>query len=470
MNTKPFNFQGLGRLLVAGIILASIAIFVFLIMYIIFFQVGIGGFTRSNLDNELAGVIDNYELTALELNADQDPTKVALGEALFFDKELSGNRDISCATCHHPLLHGGDGLSVSFGTGASGLGTSRVIGTGRELIPRNAPEIFNRGASEWETMFWDGRIAFDEVYHLDTPAAELLPDGLDSTLAAQAMFPVTSRDEMRGAEGDLDIYGQVNEIAAVPNEDLPEIWQALINRLLAIPEYQELFAAAYPETPPWDLGFEHAANAIAAYEIASFSFNDSPWDRYLAGNEDALSDEAKEGALLFYGSAGCANCHSGNLLTDQNFHNIAIPQLGPGKNNEDGLDFGRFLETQNPNDLWAFRTPPLRNVALTGPYMHNGAYTSLEAAVRHHLDPVTACQNYDAGQLMSIFSETYQGDSAIAAGLMNNVDPLVGEPKQLTEEEFQALMAFLHALTSPSAIDLSHLVPETVPSGLTVSD
>ncbi len=449
------------------LMLVSLAIIIIAIAIMIRPQIIAGD---GNLDRELATVITAHELSSLDLNTDQAALKVALGRALFFDKELSGNRDISCATCHHPLLHGGDGLSLSLGTGGQGLGTARLIGTGRELIPRNAPEIFNRGVAEWETMFWDGRVAFDAAYHLQTPAADLLPEGLESTLAAQAMFPVTSRDEMRGAVGDRGSNGRPNELAAIPNDDLPAIWAALMERLLAHPEYQIMFAAAYPDVPPAELGFEHAANAIAAFEIVAFSFNDSPWDRYLAGKTTALSDEAKAGAVLFYGEAGCANCHSGNLFTDQQFHNLAVPQLGPGKNNADGLDFGRFLETGDPADMWAFRTPPLRNVALTGPYMHNGAYTSLEAAVLHHLDPKKACQEYDETQLLTIFNQTYRGEVAIAAGLMNNVDPLVVNPTKLTAEEFENLMAFLHALTSPSALDLSPMVPEYVPSGLAVAD
>jgi cytochrome c peroxidase len=467
--TTETGATGTGRrLFILSIAFLLVSLVILMIAIVLIAWPGIAG--GDQLDRELKATIADHKLAPLELNADQAALKVALGKALFFDKELSGNRDISCATCHHPLLHGSDGLSLSLGTGGQGLGTARLIGAGRELIPRNAPEIFNRGVAEWETMFWDGRVAFDEAYHLQTPAADLLPEGLDNPLAAQAMFPVTSRDEMRGAEGDRDVNGRLNEIAAIPDEDLPAMWAALMDRLLVYPEYQIMFAAAYPDVPPAELGFEHVANAISAFEIVAFSFNDSPWDRYLAGDTAALSDEAKAGALLFYGEAGCAQCHSGNLFTDQQFHNLAVPQLGPGKNNSDGLDFGRYLETGDPADMWAFRTPPLRNVTLTGPYMHNGAYTSLEAAVLHHLDPKKACQEYEEEQLMSIFNQTYRGEVAIEAGLMNNVDPLVAEPTALTAEEFESLMAFLHALTSPSALDLSPMVPEYVPSGLAVAD
>jgi cytochrome c peroxidase len=325
--------------------------------------------------------------------------------------------------------------------------------------------------SEWETMFWDGRVAFHETYGATSPAGELLPAGLDSPLAAQAMFPVTSRDEMRGAAGDISRNGQPNEIALLDNSDFQGIWNSLMARLLAIPRYQELFAAAYPNVPLSELGFEHAANAIAAFEIQAFSFDDSPWDQYVAGHTDALSNAEKRGALLFYGEAGCSGCHAGNLLTDQQYHNLAVPQLGPGKGDDiAGLDPGRSLETENLADLWAFRTPPLRNVALTGPWMHNGVYTDLEMAVRHHLDPKTACANYDVRQVQAIFGATYRGDMEVIAGLTNNLDPRVATPRQLTNDQFRDLMAFLYALTSPSAYDLSRTVPSSVPSGLAVSD
>lgn len=427
--------------------------------------------SSSQTDKELSGLLASADVSPISLGPEQDPAKVELGQALFFDKILSGNKDISCASCHHPLLHSGDGLSLSLGTGAIGIGASRQIGAERGLIPRNAPDIFNRGMTEWETMFWDGRVAFDEVYDLETPAGDLLPPGLDNALAAQAMFPVTSRDEMRGSIGDLDTIGHTNELGQVDDAELTAIWDGIMVRILDIPAYIDLFSAAYPDTPTAELGFEHAANAIAAFEISAFSFDDSPYDRYVAGDTTAMSEEAKQGALLFFGDAGCASCHAGNLLTDQDYHNIAVPQLGPGKNGtDDGVDFGRFLETEAEEDRYAFRTPPLRNVALTGPYMHNGAYTSLEAVIYHHLDPVSACNEYDTTQLQTIFANAVNADQALIDDMVDDIDPAVYPSRELSDTEVGQLLAFLHALTSPSAVDLSRLVPEAVPSALAVND
>ena len=123
----------------------------------------------------------------------QDPALVALGRALVFDKILSGNRDVSCATCHQPSLHGGDGLSLSVGTGSTGIGASRAPGAGRQFIPRNAPSLLNQGLRS-PYVFWDGRVSNlcggSCAGGFDTPAKNSLPGGITNILAAQAMFPV----------------------------------------------------------------------------------------------------------------------------------------------------------------------------------------------------------------------------------------------------------------------------------------
>ena len=398
------------------------------------------------------------------------PAKVALGRALMFDKVLSGNRDTSCATCHHPLLHTGDALSVSIGTGGSGLGPARTLGDGRNLIPRNAPEVFNRGLAQWRTMFWDGRAGVDATGAFVSPAGADLPDGLDNVLAVQAMFPVTSADEMRGAPGDHDVFGAPNEVAVLAATDFPGIWAALTARLLAIPEYVDLFAAAYPGVPAESLGFQHAANAIAAFEIDAWTLLDSDWDRYVAGDDSSLSDGAKRGAVLFFGDAGCGECHRGVLLTDQEYHDVAVPQVGPGKGAEAPLDYGRGRVTADAADRWAFRTPPLRNVALTGPWMHDGAFTTLEGAVRHSLDPAGSLLSYDASQLAPALQGTVQDDPATIAAILASLDPAVAAPHRLSDAQVADIVAFLESLTDPAAGDLSRDVPAEVPSGLPVAD
>jgi cytochrome c peroxidase len=393
---------------------------------------------------------------------------VRLGEALFWDPEISGNRDTTCATCHHPMLATGDNLSVPIGTGGFGLGEQRQMGTARELVARNAPPVFNLGYTEWTVFFWDGRVFGVPETGFHSPASDRLPEGLDNLLAAQAMFPVTSRDEMRGNRGDRDIFGAPNELAMIPDYTVSQVWKALMVRLLAIPEYVELFHAAYPGIPVDELGFQHAANAMSAYQSVVFTFEDSPFDRYLRGDTSALSEQAKQGAALFYGEAGCASCHSGPLLTDQQFYNLAVPQIGPGKGREQPLDLGRARETGQACDRYAFRTPPLRNVAISGPWMHNGAFTNLEAAVRHHFAPLDGLQNYDPAQLAENLEDTCQEQPEVLAGIMKTYRPIPGDGLQLAEIDVQALLAFLEALTSPSALNLDHTIPASVPSGLAV--
>jgi cytochrome c peroxidase len=422
------------------------------------------------LDQSLRSAMRAAGISPLDPGPTPLPEKVALGQALMFDKEISGNRDTSCATCHHPLMHTGDALSVSIGTGGRGLGPARVLGVGRNLIPRNAPDVFNRGSAEWRTMFWDLRVSGTPQSGFDTPAGATLPSGLDSVLAAQAMFPVTSNDEMRGKPGDVDVFGAPNEIAAIDPTDLPAIWDALIQRLRAIPEYAPLFTAAYPGVSATALGFQHAANAIAAFEIHAWTYPGSPWDRYVAGDDSAMMDDAKRGAILFFRAAGCVACHSGNLFTDQRTHDVGVPQVGPGKGAEAPQDLGRWRVTGNAADKYAFRTPPLRNVTMTGPWMHDGAFTTLRAAVQHVLDPTTSLRHYDPGQLSPEMQGTFQGDAATIDAILANLDADVATPHHLSDAEVDDLLSFLNALTDPAAADLSADIPDAVPSGLPVYD
>ncbi len=417
---------------------------------------GCGPTAVPTLDGQLQAALTAHAITPLDPGPPPDPAQVTLGQALFFDKLLSGNRDISCATCHHPTLATGDGRPLSIGAGGRGLGADRILGYERSFVARHAPELFNRGAAEWRTMFWDNRLVRLENGRFHTPADSQLPPGLDSVLAAQAMFPVIASGEMRG-------FRQENELAVWGEYDFAQIWATLMTRLLAEPAYGDLFAAAYPNVPPAELGFQHAANAIAAFEIAAFTLLDSPWDRYLAGDTAALPDAAKRGAILFYGDANCAACHSGSLLTDQQAHNIGVPQIGPGKEADAPLDLGQ--------GRFAFRTPPLRNVAVTAPYMHNGAYSTLETAVRHHLDPAQALQSYDeTAHLPPDLWGTFQDDDLILGEMMGTLDGQVRPKRPLTDAEIGDLLAFLEALTDTAVYDLEKWIPISVPSGLPVED
>jgi cytochrome c peroxidase len=161
-------------------------------------------------------------------------------------------------------------------------------------------------------------------------------------------------------------------------------------------------------------------------------------------------------------------CHAGSLLTDQAQHNIAIPQLGPGKPPSAPLDLGCGNITRRPADAFTFRTPPLRNVAVTGPWMHNGAYTTLEGAVWHHLDPTAALWSYDPSQLAPALQATVRNDPGTIQQVLATLDPLVRQPVALSDPEFRDLLVFLQALTSTSLDTLPDVIPDAVPSGLPV--
>lgn len=163
-------------------------------------------------------------------------------------------------------------------------------------------------------------------------------------------------------------------------------------------------------------------------------------------------------------------CHSGPLFTDQQFHVLAVPQIGPGKGAEAPADFGRGRETSRPEDRYAFRTPPLRNVTLTGPWMHDGAYTVLELAVRHHLDAVQAWHRYDVAQVDPRLRATWRNDAQEEREMFANLDPLLRVPLRLSDQEIGDLLTFLEALTDPAAFRLEDFMPSRVPSGLPVDE
>ncbi|MEZ6063499.1 MAG: cytochrome c peroxidase [Planctomycetaceae bacterium] len=423
---------------------------------------------RPTVDQQLRRLLQRQDVGPLDPGPAQDPAQVALGQALFFDWELSGNRDTACATCHHPTLATGDALSVPIGTAAvvaGALGPNRQIGDGRNFVPRNAPEIFNRGSGEWTSQFWDSRVLKTDSGFV-SPAGGNLPPGLPNVLAVQAMFPVTSRDEMRGNAGDVGFTGEVNEIALIDDADLPAMWDALMARLLAIPGYQDLFSAAYPGVDPQDLGFEHAAKAIGAFEAEAYTFSDSPWDRYLNGDNRALTAAQKRGALLFYGRANCSRCHAGSLMTDQQHYNIGVPQLGPGKGAEAPLDHGRGRETGLRRDYFRFRTPPLRNCEVTGPYTHNGAYRDLQSVIRHHSFPLISVILYNPAEHLDQLEiqSTYSLWNQIE--MLSNID-YRKLPGYLSNRDVRDLVSFLQSLTAPNLQErLNATIPDSVPSGL----
>lgn len=396
-----------------------------------------------------------------------DPALYALGQALFFDPELSGNRDIACASCHAPSLATSDFISLAIGTGGRGTGPNRVLPEGRRLYPRNTLELFNRGYPEWTELGWDGRIQpLGEGRYTEPEDWEdtVMPDGLDSALAAQAIDALSDRDQMAGRRGDTDVDGNPNELGGLEDEELPELWRLLVARLTAIDAYVTLFDAAYPDIATEALDITHVANALAAFQAQAFVATDSPFDRFLAGDDDALEPPARRGAALFFGPADCVTCHSGPHLTDFEYHNIATPQVGLGQEDEEPMDYGRGRESNVPEERFRFRTPALRNVAETGPWMHDGAYTTLEAAVAHHFDCEGALRDYDPRQLKPELQHTFRDAPIQLQRILNEIDPWCAAAPQVDAGGRRDLVAFLEALTDPAALSTA-MVPESVPSG-----
>ena len=427
------------------------------------------------LDTELRQSLQRWGTVPIGPMPAQDPALVDLGQALMFDKILSGNRDIACATCHLPSQHAADGLSLAIGTGGSGGGPARTLGPGRQFVSRNAPSLLNGGLGLFY-LFWDGQVARAGFGPpppgpggggFVTPAGTLLP-AVPNILAAQAMFPVINRREMRGERGDADVFGNPNELAQYGDSQFVEIWRAIMRRLLALDAYKAKFAAAFPGTATAQLGFQHAATAIAAFQMQAFTRTASPFDRYLNRDDAALTTAEKRGALLFFGKAQCSSCHSGPFLGGGSFANAGVPQLGPGTGAAAPLDQGRGGLKDQSFYKFAFRVTPLRNVELTAPYMHDGAFPTLEAVVRHYNDVTLALRTYDVAQLAPELRPLYHGDVATINTVLETLDFRLRRSLGLTDDEQRDLVAFLKSLTDPAARDLSALIPAAVPSGLPV--
>ncbi|APX10381.1 cytochrome-c peroxidase [Tateyamaria omphalii] len=404
-----------------------------------------------------------------------DPAQAKLGQLLFYDRILSGNRNIACSTCHHPDLGTADGLSLGIGEGGEGLGAERTAGTGenriRKRIPRNAPGLWNLGARDLHTIFHDGRLSVADTYEngFNSPAEEWLPEGLDNLLAAQAIFPLVAQFEMAGNPKE-------NEVAGAIHQRMDYAWPILSDRVRHIPAYAEGFAGAYDHImTAEDITIADIANALSAFMIWEWTSFDSPFDAYLAGDETALESMEKAGMALFYGKAKCSTCHAGPLMTDQQFHAIGLPPFGPGRTRRfDPMvrDVGRMGESDALEDAYAFKTPMLRNVALTAPYGHNGAYPTLEGIVRHHLDPARGFETWtpdmaalpDVPWLAHVDFMVWQDSREIA----RQRAAITLQPNLMSDAGIDAIVAFLEALTGRSAHEDKLGVPASVPSGLPV--
>ena len=284
----------------------------------------------------------------------QEPNKeVALGKTLFFDSILSGNRTISCASCHREAFAFADTASISLG----------VFGRKGK---RNTPSAMNMAMQS--SFFWDGRAV---------------------TLEEQALIPIANPDEM----------------------DLPI--DSAVTRLNKSAFYRNYFKAVYGNLP----SREHLAQALAAFE-RSLETNDSPFDDWrLNDNEAIISESAKRGFDLFQNKGNCIQCHFGADFNSSEFRNIGL------FNGRELTDSGRATITRKTADLGKFKIGPLRNIALTAPYMHNGMFKTLRAVIDHYDNP----------------------DKMVPGAI--NRDPLLAKPLNLSEQEKTDLENFLLSLT-----------------------
>ncbi len=310
--------------------------------------------------------------------------KVELGRKLFWDPILSGNQDVSCATCHHPDKGWGDNLARSIGVGGMGLGENR---TGGVEVIRNANTILNSAFNGIDVngnydpsntvMFWDNRA---------------------KSLEEQSLIPIKSMPEMRG-----DVYTEEEAIAVISQ------------RLINIPEYVALFNNAFGNNTV--IEGDKIAKALAAYERTLIA-NNSRFDQYARGDNSALSLQEVRGLNAFI-DMRCTACHSGPMFSNFKLHDIGIPDNNISDNGVDGK----------------FRTPTLRNLPLTGPYMHNGSIETLSEAVRFYRPATFEVNDEDAERL------NFDGDH-------------IGD-----------VVAFLRALNDDN---FDKTIPESVPSGLPV--
>ena len=425
-------------------------------------RAGVDEQLRTTLTQE--GFTGRVESTLTErLGRPLDARLANVGRLLWFDTVTGLNGDNTCAGCHSPTNGFGDSQPIAIGIGNNG-----VVGPNR-AGPRNmrrAPMVINNAF--FPSLMWNGRFAALSGDPFDNGAGFVFPDpegmSLSSEphlLVAQAFIPPTERTEVTGFEfvGDNDA-----------------IRAEVARRLNDVAEYRRLFGQVFPGVRAGGpIGFGMFARAIAEFEF-SLTFANAPIDRFARGDHKALTASEKRGALLFFGEAGCSSCHSvsggsSEMFTDFRAHAIAVPQLVPRETNNqfDGPaaneDFGLGQLTGLESDRYAFRTPSLRNVAVEAAFMHDGAFTSLRAAVVHHLDAAASLRSYDPSA--NGLPADLAGPLGPIAPVLGALDPLL-RPVALTPGQVDDLVAFVeHGLLDPRARPerLHGLVPKALPSG-----
>ena len=385
-----------------------------------------------------------------------------VGRHLWFDPIQGLNDDNSCGGCHSPTNGFGDTQPI-----AIGIDNNRIVGPSRSG-PRNqrrTPMVINNVF--YPALMWNSRFhapsgdPFDNSGGFVFPAPEATSlSYLPHLLTAQAFIPPTERVEAAG----FHFPGNNDDIRA-----------EVVRRLNETPNYRRRFGNVFSHVKAGNpITYDDFARAIAEFEF-TLVFADAPVDRYARGKPSALTPSQKRGAVLFFGKAGCVQCHavagaSNEMFSDFKQHVAGIPQIAPSASNMtfDGPganeDFGLEQVTGNPADRYAFRTSPLRNVALQPAFMHNGAFTRLEDAIRYHLDAQGAAASYTTARLPG----DLQGPLGPTTPVLARLDPVLRTPVRLSEEEIQWLVDFVgDGLLDPQAHPqhLRRFIPEKLPSG-----
>jgi cytochrome c peroxidase len=436
------------------------------------------GSGNSALDDQLTAVLSQFGFTgrvgqSLEqrLGRKVDNQLADLGRLAFHDSLLGLADDNSCAGCHAAAAGFGDTQSIAIGVSNNG-----VVGPDR-AGPRNqrrSPMVINNAF--FPALMWNSRFnsvsgdPFDNSAGFQFPMPEGFSlSGLPHLLTAQAFIPPTEKPEMAGFHPSL------------PGTN-DGIRDEVVARLNATPAYRELFGQIFPEVKAGaPVTYEMLARAIAEFEF-TLVFADAPIDKFARGQKNAMSDDEKAGALLFFGPANCVSCHavsgqSNEMFSDFQMHVAGIPQIapavanvtfdGPGANE----DFGLEQVTGNANDRYAFRTSPLRNLALQPAFFHNGAFTNLEDAVRYHLDAVGSAPSYSPAA--AGVDADLQGPQGPIGPVLARIAPQLATPVVLSNGQFNQLVAFLRTgLQDPRATphNLRKLIPKSLPSGRPVAN